>query len=321
MHREADLLAGIAADPSDQLAWLALADCLEENGEDDRAELVRLREWCRFADREDPLRPSREARLQALLASGVTPAGPRLVLHLGGETFLEMTLIPPGSFWMGTDGEEGGEGLTEKPRHHVTLTRGFWLGVVPFTQTQWELVMGDRPSEFVGPNRPVESITWTRSRKGCRKLGRMLGGRFRLPNESEWEYACRAGTYSRFHSGHEEPDLQRAGWYRVNSDDGTSPVGQLTPNAWGLYDMHGNVYEWCEDHFRTFTHDPVINPVGAETSSHCIRGGYWGRPYLSCRSAFRDSYSRGSRASIAGFRVARDLDGARGRRRNIPDGQ
>src|SRR5262249_19647720 len=109
-------------------------------------------------------------------------------------------------------------------------------------------------------------------------------------------------------SGNDESALARAGWYVKNSEGCTMPVGQLTPNAWGLYDVHGNVYEWCADRFRTFTAEPVTDPFGTETTSHCIRGGYWGRPYLSCCSAYRDGYTRGAQASIAGFRVARDID-------------
>src|SRR5262245_20174714 len=176
MPAESDLLAAIASDPADALAWLALADCLEENGEDDRAELVRLREWLRFAHRDDPERPASEARLQALLAAGVRPAGPRLTLRLTARTNLEMTLIPPGSFWMGTMGEESGEGLTETPRHRVTLTRGFWLGVYPVRQGEWKAIMGDNPAHYKGATRPVESITWARSKKCCTKLSKQLGG-------------------------------------------------------------------------------------------------------------------------------------------------
>jgi uncharacterized protein (TIGR02996 family) len=316
MLTEADLLAAIESDPADALAWLALADFLEETGEADRAELVRLREWLRFADREDPQRPAREARMQTMLDAGVRPAGPRRRYVLEGESELELTLIPPGSFWMGTLREESGEGLSETPRHLVTLTRGFWLGVYLFTQAQWQQVMGDQPSHFRGPDRPVETITWSRSKECCAQLGALFGGRFRLPTEAEWEYACRGSTYSAYHSGDNEAALARAGWYTKNSGGRTVSVGQLTPNAWGLYDMHGNVYEWCADRFRTFTVDAVTNPFGRETDSHCIRGGYWGRPPLSCRSAYRDGYVRGAQASIAGFRVARDLDRARPARRD-----
>jgi uncharacterized protein (TIGR02996 family) len=315
MATESDLLTAIEREPGDELAWLALADCLEENGQDDRAELVRLREWLRFAERDHPERPSREARMQALLSRGVQPAGPRLRLPILGELALEMVLIPPGTFWMGTMGEESGEGLRETPRHRVTLTRGFWLGVYPFTQSQWEAVMGDNPSYYLGPNRPVETVTWKMSRRCCRRLNDLLGGKFRLPSEAEWEYACRAGTYSQFHSGNDKKALGRAGWFADNSKEGeTMPVGLLDPNSWGLYDMHGNVYEWCADRFRTFDGSDVTDPVGQEGNSDCIRGGYWGRPYLSCRSAFRDAYNRGARASFAGFRVARDLDSRRRKR-------
>jgi uncharacterized protein (TIGR02996 family) len=315
MLTEADLLTAIERDPADDLAWLALADFLEESGEADRAELLRLREWLRFAGRDDPQRPAKEERMQAMLDVGIRPAGPRRRFTLADKTVLELTLIPPGSFWMGTRGKPAGEGLAETPSHLVTLTRGFWMGVYLFTQTQWQLVMGDSPSHFSGPTCPVETITWSRSKECCARLGERLGGRFRLPSEAEWEYACRAGTYSAYHSGDDEEALARAGWYTRNSEGRTMPVGERTPNAWGLYDVHGNVYEWCADRFRTFTAEPVTNPFGRETDSHCIRGGYWGRPPLSCRSAYRDGYTRGAQASIAGFRVVRDLDRVRRTRR------
>jgi formylglycine-generating enzyme required for sulfatase activity len=247
--------------------------------------------------------------MQDLLAAGVRPAGPRLSLCLAPRTDLELTLIPPGSFWMGTMGEESGEGLTETPRHRVTLTRGFWMGVVPFTQRQWGAVMGGNPSHYKGRERPVEKITWRHSQDCCAKMSERLGGVYRLPHESEWEYACRAGTYSLYHSGNDEDALSRAGWHGRDSREGTAPVGRLVPNAWGLHDMHGNVYEWCADRFRTFTEEDVTDPFGEGGTSHCIRGGYWGRPFLSCRSAFRDSYHEGAYGNIAGFRVVRNLDG------------
>ena len=315
MHTEADLLTAIEREPGDALARLALADRLEEDGQAECAELVRLREWLRFADRLDPQRPANEARMQALLDRGVLPAGPRRQVPLGEGVVLELTLIPPGSFWMGTDGEEGGEGLTETPRHLVTLSSGFWIGAYLFTQAQWQLVMGNNPSHFRGADRPVETIPWTSARSCCDRLGDLFGGRFRLPTEAEWEYACRAGTSSAFHSGNDEASLARAGWYVRNTDQRTMPVGQFVPNAWGLYDAHGNVYEWCADRVRVFTKRPATDPFGEGPASHCIRGGYWGRPPLSCRSAYRDGYSNGAHSSMAGFRVARDLDTTRPVRR------
>jgi uncharacterized protein (TIGR02996 family) len=308
MLTEADLLTAIERGPGDALAWLALADWLEEAGQSERAELVRLREWLRFADRLDPQRPDKETRMQGLLARGVLPVGPRREVTLGDGVVLELTLIPPGSFWMGTDGEEGGLGLNETPRHLVTLTSGFWIGVYLFTQAQLQVVMGNNPSHFRGADCPVETIPWTSARSCCDRLGDLFGGRFRLPSEAEWEYACRAGTYSAYHSGNDQAALDRAGWYEKNTDQCTMPVGQLVPNAWGLYDVHGNVYEWCADRVRQFTKRPVTDPFGKGRGSQCIRGGYWGRPPLSCRSAYRDGYSNGAHSSIAGFRVARDLD-------------
>ncbi|MBM4142455.1 MAG: formylglycine-generating enzyme family protein [Lentisphaerae bacterium] len=198
---------------------------------------------------------------------------------------LEMVYVPAGSFLMGTSKE-----AKESPYVHdgaqrrVTLTKGFYMGKTEVTQAQWEKVMGQNPSHFknVGPEAPVESVTWG----DCQAFVQKAGSGLRLPTETEWEYACRAGT-----EGMYAEELNEMGWYRENSDDTTHTVGTMKPNAWGLYDMHGNVWEWCQDYYSSLSEDEVTDPTGPKELGgmrpRVIRGGGWGDYSSFCRSATR----------------------------------
>jgi formylglycine-generating enzyme required for sulfatase activity len=241
-----------------------------------------------------------QARIVELIAEGVSPCVPQKMITLPGGVEMRFSFIPPGSFLMGSGDGDG-------PVHRVTLTKGFYLGICPITQAQWKAVMGTDPSNFKGPDRPVEQVNWSDAVQFCSKLTVRLAGRgqVRLPSESEWEYACRAGTTTDYHTGNDEVTLLAAGWYDANSDRETHPVGQLTANAWNLYDMHGNVWEWCNDWLGTYSSEQQTDPAGpAVGSGRVYRGGSWDDSAGRCRSAYRGRVDPSFRSSILGFRVA-----------------
>ncbi len=228
---------------------------------------------------------------------------------------MELVWIPPGSFMMGSPKTEKGRDVYdgEGPQHHVQISKGFWMGKYPVTQEQWKAVMGNNPTTLgKSPERPVTGVSWNDCQDFIRKLNKDLGvteGHFRLPTEAEWEYACRAGTTTRFYTGNDEADLRQAGWYDGNSGNTAHPVGQKDANAFGLYDMHGNVWQWCQDWFSSYSRQDAIDPTGPESESRrIVRGGNWSCSADGCRSASRYLLDPADRIDITGFRIvlARD---------------
>jgi uncharacterized protein (TIGR02996 family) len=315
-------LSDIVAHPEDPGLWLILADWLEDR-DDPRAELVRLT-WSLSHEEDHPDFASRQARVQALLAGGMQPVRPRLTLGPG----MEFAWIPPGSFWMGSPEDEAGR-QEEELLHRVTLTRGFWMGVAPVTQGQWQAVMGDNPSyysrsgggkdEVAGISDedllrfPVECVSWEDSQVFCAKMSGGLGKRITLPTEAEWEYACRAGTRTPFHFGgvlngtqancHGESPYGTAeeGPYLGRP----SVVGSYAPNAWGLLDCHGQVWEWCENWYdeRYYSVSEAVDPKGSlNGDSRVLRGGSFRLESGLCRAARRSRLAPGYRFKF-GFRV------------------
>jgi formylglycine-generating enzyme required for sulfatase activity/serine/threonine protein kinase len=214
---------------------------------------------------------------------------------------MQFKLLPGGTFTMG-DGDDA---------HQVTLTKPFGLGVYEVTQQQYEKVMGKNPSKFKAPQNPVEQVIWNDAVEFCRKLSdlpseKSRGYVYRLPTEAEWEYACRAGTTTKYSFGDSESQLGDYGWYDKNSRKTTHPVGGKKPNPWGLYDMHGNVYEWCQDRSGIYPSGSTTDPTGAASGSdRVIRGGSWNLNSVHCRSAYRFGLTPVHRHYYLGFRVLR----------------
>jgi formylglycine-generating enzyme required for sulfatase activity len=197
----------------------------------------------------------------------------------------------------------------EKPQHRVNLQE-FYLGKYPVTQEQYQTIMGNNPSIFKdNPKNPVEKVSWNDAQEFCQKLSEKTGKKYRLPSESEWEYACRAGTQTRYYFGDDETQLGEYSWYRENSDLQTHPVGQKKPNNWGLYDMSGNVWEWCEDYWHNnYQNAPrdgsSWNENNSRVSFATLRGGSWNSDPRYYHSAFRYWLNADSRYDNIGFRLA-----------------
>lgn len=244
-----------------------------------------------------------------------------------------MRWIPPGAFVMGSPADEPGRLEREGPAHPVALSRGFWMAQTPCTQALWRAVMGDNPSRYPSPERPVENVSWHDAQAFLSALGPRVPG-LALPTEAQWEYACRAGSTTATHAGPIElrglcdaPVLDAIAWYAGNSGvgfdldqgydssewpqmqhphtrAGTRVVGLKRPNAWGLHDMLGNVWEWCADGRRRYTveEQPTLDPVGARGTKRCSRGGCWHAAARYCRAAFRYWHHPDNRSHYLGFR-------------------
>ena len=214
---------------------------------------------------------------------------------------MKMVLIPAGEFRMGSSVEEGW--VNEQPQHLVKITRAFYIGVTEVTQEQYKVVMGLNPSKFKGKDNPVEMVSWNNAVDFCKKLNEKEGKTYRLPTEAEWEYACRAGSKGKYCFGNDPKVLSDYAWYAGNSSDTTHPVGQKKPNAWGLYDMHGNVWEWCGDRYKPdYYGRPTEDPKGA-SGEPCMRGGSFCSIPIICRSAYRYFYPAGRWLFSRGFRA------------------
>jgi len=241
-------------------------------------------------------------------ASSTQPVTP---VDLGGGVAMELVLIPAGSFPMGSLESDTKAPSSEKPFHLVRITSPFYLGKYEVTQEQWQAVMGRNPSRYVGPKNPVENVSWNDCQAFLTRLNLRTGmtsGVFTFPTEAQWEYACRAGSTTRWCFGDAEPSLRDYAWYGGNFGLRTSPVGQKRPNAWGLYDMHGNVGEWCADWFdlRYYAASPLDDPKGPPLGLlRVVRGGWWGEAATRTGSACRTADSPKSASPIVGFRVAR----------------
>ena len=253
------------------------------------------------------------------------PEGENFTTPISSTVNLSMIWIKPGTFTMGSPGSELGRDSNEI-RHQVTLTQGYWIGKYEVTQAQYAAVTGMYPSDKedngnyygIGDQYPVFNVSWADAKAFCAKLteqekaaGRLPAGyRYTLPTEAQWEYACRAGTTTALNSGknlsakYECPEVDEVGWYKYNGDETSHPVGQKQPNAWGLYDMHGNVAEWCLDWYGDYPTEAVTDPVGPGTGNYRVyRGASYSSTGSWCRSAYRLCVFPTSSYNNLGFRV------------------
>ena len=243
---------------------------------------------------------------------------------------MEFVLIPAGTFSMGSEESDTTARNDEKPRHRVNISKPFYLSKYEVTQEQWEKLMGsnpyslartygsrwdnllERPGRFRGPKNPA-TVSWNDAQAFIAKLNELEGhGRYRLPTEAEWEYAARAGSTTRYSFGDDAGMLGRYAWYGEDFENGsTHPVGRKEPNAWGLYDMHGNVWEWVRDWYdaRYYVNSPATDPAGPQSGSkRVVRGGSWHETADDWRSAFRRDYPSDYRGISIGFRPALILE-------------
>jgi formylglycine-generating enzyme required for sulfatase activity len=246
---------------------------------------------------------------------------------------MKLVLIPKGTFMMGSPPDEKGSEDDER-RHEVTISRDYHLGMHEVTQAQYTKIMGKNPSHFQGDavaerhpetgrvvkdvdtaNHPVEQVSWEDAVEFCQRLSALpeekkAGRVYRLPTEAEWEYACRAGSQMAYSFGSDEKSLVNFGWYDSNSKEKTHAVGLKKANAWGLYDMHGNVWEWCADWYGEYPKGSATDPRSPEAGSYrVVRGGSWDSDAVNCRSADRYWLAPSFRFSILGFRVALSSSG------------
>ena len=221
-------------------------------------------------------------------------------------TGMEFVWVPEGCFQMGSPEDEKGRSSDEGPVHEVCLD-GFWMGKYEVTQTQWQQMMGNNPSNFTGENLPVENVSWNDVQEFLQTLNKQAGKEmYRLPTEAEWEYAARAGTETTYSFGGDTDKLDDYAWYSSNSGSQTHPVGELKPNAWELYDVHGNVWEWCQDWYdkEYYSKSPQENPQGLSSGTYrVLRGGSWGNAPNNCRSANRGRNPPDYWSNFFGFRV------------------
>jgi len=253
--------------------------------------------------------------LNLLVADNQSPHFTNMTLKVKDISF-SMCLIPAGSFMMGSPTNEVGRG-SDEVQHRVTISKPFYLGKTEVTQDLFESIMGTNPATFKGPRRPVEDVSWNDAVSFCQKLSLLTGKSFRLPTESEWEYACRAGTSTVFPHGN-DLDATMAN-FDGNFPYGKGPkganrekildVGCFRPNAWGLQDVVGNVWEWCSDWYGEYPPGDAIDPSGPSTGiTRVLRGG--GAPYqaVNCRPAFRNWNPPGYKINDLGFRLAATIN-------------
>ena len=247
-------------------------------------------------------------RTYVLVLSPTTPSYPLsadvLSIPVKDGVSVEMVKVEAGTFMMGETKEMENSDEDDEPVHQVTLTNDYYIGKYEVTQALWQVVMGSNPSEIKGNNLPVETVSWDDCQEFISKLNRMTGRKFRLPTEAEWEYAARGGKKSRGYQYSGSNNIDDVAWYG-NNDDKTHPVGMKQANELGIYDMTGNVWEWCQDLYEEYSGLSQTNPTGAAIGDVFLsRGGCSGIDAMSCRPIVRNCYTSDARFGTLGFRLA-----------------
>ena len=239
-----------------------------------------------------------------LSSSSSSPSGNTITIPVKNGISIEMVKVEAGSFNMGATPEMENPYDSEKPVHRVTLTNNYYIGKYEVTQALWQAVMGSNPSGFKGDNLPVEEVSWNECQDFISKLNAMTGKRFRLPTEAEWEYAARGGKKSRGYQYSGNNTLGDIAWYSGNSSSRTHAVGTKQPNELGIYDMAGNVWEWCQDWKGSYSSSPLVNPIGAVSGSlRVYRGGSWSSSARGCRTSCRNCFTPNGRDNNLGLRL------------------
>ena len=238
------------------------------------------------------------------IASGTSSSGNTITIPVKNGISIDMVRVEAGTFTMGATPEMKDPWDDEKPAHQVTLTNDYYIGKYEVTQALWQAVMGNNPSNFKGDDLPVEKVSWDDCQEFISKLNRLTGKTFRLPTEAEWEYATRGGKKSRGYQYSGSSNLSDVAWYGGNSGNKTHSVGSKQANELGIYDMSGNVWEWCQDWKGSYSSSSQVNPTGANSGSGRVRrGGSWGRSAWGCRSSYRGVNTPGNRDSNLGLRL------------------
>jgi formylglycine-generating enzyme required for sulfatase activity len=271
---------------------------------------------------QQPSKQSLQQKNEEITSTPITSAQQSIELNqnlnsLTNTIGIKLMQVPKGKFIMGSPETEGQRDINEN-QHEVTISQNFYMGSTEVTQAQWQKVMGNNPSKFQGHELPVEQISWEEAVEFCKRLEKKAGRKYRLPTEAEWEYACRSGTTTPFHFGSElngnHANCDGTKPYCTEADgphlEKTTPVGKYSANAWGLYDMHGNVWEWCSDWYGEYPSGSVTDPSGPASGEDRIgRGGSWFADAFFCRSAYRLGGAPTVRSDRIGFRVALSSSG------------
>ena len=236
--------------------------------------------------------------------SSVSSGSNEISIPVKNGITIDMVKVEAGTFMMGATSEMQDPWNDEKPVHQVTLTNDYYMGKYEVTQSLWQTVMGSNPSNFKGDNLPVERVSWNDSQEFINKLNSMTGRKFRLPTEAEWEYAARGGKKSRGYQYSGSRKISDVAWYRYNSRSKTHPVGTKLVNELGIYDMSGNVCEWCQDWYGPYSNSSQTNPTGADSGNGRVcRGGSWNYDAGRCCSSSRSNITAGYRDGCHGLRL------------------